>query len=116
MSALHGQLMALGVDIVPTLQRFDNNEALLIRCLKLFSADDLYDQAQTALELGNFESLENIAHSIKGTASNVGLVDLSKQWTDVMEAIRKNQLDNIDTLTYTALTTYHKTCDAINQL
>lgn len=79
MSALHGQLMAIGVDIVPTLQRFDNNEALLVRCLKLFASEDLYPQAQSALELGNFKRLENIAHSIKGTSINVGLTDLSKQ-------------------------------------
>lgn len=116
MSALHGQLMALGVDIVPTLQRFDNNEALLVRCLKLFSGDDLYEQAQSALELGNFKRLESIAHSIKGTSINVGLTEVSKQWTAVMEAIRNNQLDGIDNLTYTALTTYRKTCEAISEL
>lgn len=116
MSALHGQLMALGVDVVPTLQRFDNNDALLVRCLKLFAQDDSYQEAETALELGNFKRLEAIAHSIKGTSINVGLVDLSKQWSNVMEAVRNNKLENIDELTYTALDTYHKTCDAIQEL
>lgn len=113
MSALHAELMNVGVDIVPTLQRFDGNEALLIRCLKLFADESLEHEAADALEAGNFSRLGTIAHSIKGTSINVGLADLSEQWNNVLVAVRENRLEEVDGLAREALASFRTTREAI---
>ena len=116
MSALHSDLMAIGVDIVPTLQRFDDNEVLLVRCLKLFARDDSASAASDALEAGNFRQLESIAHSVKGTSVNVGLADLSARWDAVLQAVREERFEDVDGLTRSALEEFHATQQAINAL
>lgn len=113
MSSLHGELMNAGVDIVSTLERFDGNEALLVRCLKLFADDSLANEAAAALDAGNFSRLGTIAHSIKGTSVNVGLVDLSEQWNDVLMAVRANRLEEVDGLAREALASFRVTREAI---
>lgn len=113
MSPLHGELMNAGVDIVSTLERFDGNEELLVRCLKLFANDASANEAADALDAGNFSRLGTIAHAIKGTAVNVGLVDLSSQWSDVLVAVRENRLEDVDGLAREALASFRTTREAI---
>jgi HPt (histidine-containing phosphotransfer) domain-containing protein len=52
---------------------------------------------QEALAGGNSEQVMRSAHTIKGAAGNLGLVDVSDTAKNIEDSASKNQLDSIET-------------------
>jgi HPt (histidine-containing phosphotransfer) domain-containing protein len=59
------------------------------------SAD--FQTIQEALAGGNSEQVMRSAHTIKGAAGNLGLMDVSDTAKTIEDRASKNQLDSIDT-------------------
>ena len=51
------------------------------------------DKLQFAIEEGNAEKAANAAHSLKGAAGNLGLIDLSEIAKEIEEKARNDQLE-----------------------
>ena len=67
----------------------------LFEMMKLFletSASDL-NQCQSGIEEGNSEKVINAAHSIKGAAINLGLVEIYEVAKETERKARENHLD-----------------------
>jgi HPt (histidine-containing phosphotransfer) domain-containing protein len=53
------------------------------------------EKLNSAIDEGNGEEAANAAHSIKGAAGNLGLVDLSETAKEIEEKARNNRLEEI---------------------
>jgi histidine phosphotransfer protein HptB len=56
-----------------------------------------FQSIQEALEGGNSEQVMRSAHTIKGAAGNLGLMDVSETAKKIEDCASKNQLDSIQT-------------------
>lgn len=90
------QLATLGVDVDATLDRFGGNIDFLEKMLRLFAQGDTLDAMLKAYAEQNAEDLERTSHTIKGSAGNLGLTDLSAYASEVCEAVRGLQSAAID--------------------
>lgn len=91
-------LAAIGVDIDPTLKRLCGDVDLLVSLLQDFAAENLVAQIPDALEKQDYEAIENLAHAVKGTSGNLGLVDLSARCNDVVQAVRSGNTELLGSL------------------
>lgn len=110
------RLAALGVDVEPTLKRFYGDCDLLVEMLHEFAAEGLADQLPDALASGDLDRVERVAHAVKGTSANLGLMELSARCNDVVQAVRAQQLDNLDVLVAAAVERYRTVRDSIAAL
>ncbi len=67
-----------GVDYKDGIRRIAGNADLYTELLQLFFNDDGMTRLLSALESGDKEGAHREAHSLKGTAANLGLSSLSK--------------------------------------
>lgn len=100
------QWLALGIDVEATLARFCGNADLLDELLKAFAAENTLEQLPEAVAQRDPVAIERIAHSVKGTSSNLGFTKLSRLCDLVTQAARTHQLDDIENLADAALTCY----------
>ena len=70
------RLCALGIDVRPTLKRFYGDYDLLVDMLHEFVQEDMAEGMPAACAGGDLGELERIAHALKGTSANLGLVEL----------------------------------------
>lgn len=98
MESMMDKLVALGVDVEPTLKRFCGDEELLVEMLHEFAAENLAEELPEALARGDYHQIELTAHAVKGTSANLGLVELSARCNDAVQAVRTGELDGIDGL------------------
>lgn len=61
------------------LKRVMNNKKLYVRLLNKFKADINLEDLITAVEAGDYEKAQGLAHTVKGTAANLSLTELSTQ-------------------------------------
>ena len=78
---------AVGGDAAAVLSRLPG-EALVRRFLRKFLADPAYSELKAALTAGDIPTAFRAAHTIKGTAANLGLDDLACAASDLTEALR----------------------------
>ncbi|MCQ5128316.1 Hpt domain-containing protein [Butyricicoccus faecihominis] len=84
-------LQQAGVDVETTLHRFVGNAALLNRFVKKFAQDPTYQQLRDAVAAGDVERIETSAHTLKGTAANLGFQKLSDNSAALVSAIREQK-------------------------
>ncbi|BAK43749.1 Hpt domain-containing protein [Eggerthella sp. YY7918] len=116
MDTISEQLTALGVDIEPTLKRFYGDCDLLVEMLHEFAREDLAEQLPEALSQGDYTQIELIAHSVKGTSANLGLVELSNRCNDAVQAVRAGTFDDMDKLVNAVVEQYRTVRAGISQL
>lgn len=92
------RLADLGVDVGPTLKRFYGDADLLVDMLHEFAAENLIAGLSAACAAGDWSEAERIAHAVKGTSANLGLVELSARCNDVVQAARSGQTEGIEGL------------------
>lgn len=91
---LFAVLQQAGVDVETTLHRFCGNEALLSRFVKKFLEDITYPSLRQAMKTLDRGDIEISAHTLKGTAANLGFQRLSDCCNAVVQAVREGQGDN----------------------
>ena len=82
-----------GIELTPVLELLGGDEALFSQLLTEFIDEfgQLSDEIRQALERGDRETLRRRLHSFKGTASNLGLKQISQQAAALEMAIRTDQ-------------------------
>lgn len=88
---------AVGGDDRQVLNRLPS-EDMLRRFLHKFSKDPSHAELLSALAAQDFAAAFRAAHTLKGTAANLGLDDLSAAASELTEALRGAQLPPPDSL------------------
>jgi HPt (histidine-containing phosphotransfer) domain-containing protein len=67
------------LDFADGVKRVMNNTKLYVKFLTKFKNDTKLDDLETAIAAGDMEKARNAAHTIKGLAANLSLMELYKQ-------------------------------------
>ncbi len=80
------------------LKRFDGNLELFKEMQKMFfdSIHDAMDQLTAAVDSWDFKTILRIAHSLKSSAANVGIMRVSEQAKKIEISAQKHDKDNIN--------------------
>lgn len=105
-------LIAANVDYENGMKRFAGNEALYEKYLLKFKDDVHYEAVIAAFESGDFESLQKEAHTLKGVAGTLGLLDIYQNCADIVTALRGERTDQIPEMISLLQNAYKKTIDA----
>lgn len=91
-------LEEMGMDVDNTVKRFMGNEALYLKFLNKFQADQSVTNIQQYIAEQNTEEIFKSAHTLKGVAANLGLDPIAKYASDITELLRgKTQFSEVDT-------------------
>lgn len=104
-----------GFDVVGTMKRFLNNDALYMKCLKKFLDDESFVKLKSAYESGNCEEAFKAAHTMKGFVSNLGINRLYDAINPMVEKLRIGNLDIAEELKI-AEELYHNAYELIEKL
>lgn len=92
------------------------NEALISRFVKKFSADPSYRELLAAKEKGDIETAFRAVHTVKGVAASLGLSSLFTAASELTELLRPRK-EFPEEKYFTALEKeYRKVIDAIEKL
>ena len=86
-------LIGAGVDVDGALERFMHNEGLLERFLKKFPADPSYGALKEALARGDVDAAFRAAHTLKGVAANLSMLELQRRVSEQVECLRAGDLE-----------------------
>ena len=78
-------------DVETTKRRFMNNIGLWQRFTLKFPADPTYEELRKALEAGDEEQIVRQAHTLKGTAANLGFDTLMRAASQMVEHGRQGE-------------------------
>ena len=106
-------LIAANVDYENGKKRFAGNEALYEKYLLKFKDDVHYEAAKTAFGSGDFDTLLKEAHTLKGVAGTLGLVDIYQACADIVTALRGERTEQVPELVDLLQSAYEKTMDAL---
>ena len=81
-----------GVDCAGALERLSDNKAMYAQMLWLFFNDTSIEKLTDVLVSGDIQSAILEAHSMKGTAANLGLDALSKLAAHICQCLRDQRL------------------------
>lgn len=87
------KLIALGVNLEETLERFVDNENLYFRCLNKLLEDKNYNDMMAAIDTGDASTAFDAAHALKGVSANLGLNILYEEMKVITEVFRAGSLD-----------------------
>ena len=89
-----------GINIEVGLQRVGGNPNLLKKLLGEFCIDhgDDVSAIRTALEQGDNDTAQRLAHTIKGVAATIGADELNLKAGKLEAAIKQDELDNVNEL------------------
>jgi FOG: HPt domain len=82
--------IAKHIDLKDGLNRVRNNKALFKHMLELFAAGKDFEMLEKAIAEKNYREAENIAHTIKGTSGNLGLVRIFQLSADLVLRLRED--------------------------
>ena len=105
-------LIAANVDYENGIKRFAGNEALYEKYLLKFKEDVHYEAVIAAFETGDFDSLQKEAHTLKGVAGTLGLVDIYQSCADIVIALRSEKTEKVPEMIGLLQDAYKKTMDA----
>lgn len=91
-------LEEMGMNVDTTINRFMGNEALYLKFLNKFQADQSVANIQKYIAEQNTEEAFKSAHTLKGVAANLGLDPIAQYASDIVEIFRgKTQFSEVDT-------------------
>ena len=106
-------LLAANVDYENGIKRFAGNEALYEKYLLKFRDDVHYEAAKAAFDAGDFETLLKEAHTLKGVAGTLGLVDIYQNCADIVTVLRSEKTEQVSELVGLLQDAYEKTMTAL---
>ncbi len=87
------QLLAAGIDLNSTLERFMNNEDLYEKFLLKFLEDENFAELKENVKAKSYEKAFANAHTLKGVCANLGLDPLYSILVPMLNKIKENHYD-----------------------
>lgn len=91
--SLFDELKELGVDVDGGLKRINGNEKLYTRLLGTFVKTIKGQAVQADFDLSELDGVKEKAHAIKGTAGNMSITPVYDAYTEIMNLLRADQID-----------------------
>ena len=101
-------LLQANVDYENGKNRFAGNEALYEKYLLKFKEDPHFGGAKEAFVAGDYEKLLKEAHTLKGVAGTLGLLDIYQTTSELVTALRNNEREEIPNLFFAVEAAYEK--------
>lgn len=98
MSDLMERLTAYGADTVGAMGRFLDDQELYASCLDIFLEDPNFAKLGEALSAKQYADAFDYAHTLKGVAGNMGLTPMYEAICSLVEPLRANKYDQLDSL------------------
>ncbi len=86
------RLEEAGINVEEALNRFMNNEAMMMKFLLRFPQDKNLPALRAALEAGDTEAGYTAAHTLKGVTGNLSMTRLYAAATAVSDSLRRQDL------------------------
>lgn len=115
MTTLREAYQSVGADYEDVFHRLMDNDDMVARFAGKFLDDPSYDQLCDALATGDAETAFRAAHTLKGVAQNLGLVNVYEPATKLTELLRAGSLDGADELAASVRTQYEATVAALTE-
>lgn len=106
----------LDMNLEEALDRVVNKRELLIRLLKVYVNGEYMEHARQALEQKDYAAVETNVHSMKGSGASLGLTGMADACHQVVDAIRSNHYDQVESLFVQALEQYKNLQEVIGKL
>lgn len=87
------QLEMAGIRVDEALDRFMNNEGLMLKFLLRFPQDENFALLQQALEDRDTARAYTAAHTLKGVVGNLAMTELFEQVSRMVEDLRREDLE-----------------------
>lgn len=86
------KLTKAGVDVNKGLKRLDNNKEFYEELLVKFCEDTHFEKMVSAMNAGDAQEAFQCAHAVKGAAGNLSMTCLYTELVPLVDALRKNDL------------------------
>lgn len=96
MSFFLEQFEKYGADVQGVMDRFLDDEELLMTCLDQFADGNEFEGLQEALNIKDYDKSFEIAHALKGVSGNLGLTPLFNSICVLVEALRAKEYEHIE--------------------
>ena len=108
---------SVGGDYDLIMSRMGNKEERVVKFLNKFSADPSFENLKQALSENNAEDAFRAAHTIKGVALNLELMDLQESSGRLTDILRDGEVpDDAHEIFKQVEVDYQKATDCISQL
>ena len=91
------QLEMAGIRVDEALERFMNNEGLMLKYLLRFPQDENFAQLRQALQDRDVTRAYTAAHTLKGVVGNLAMTTLFEQVSRMVEDLRREDLEGAAT-------------------
>lgn len=105
----------MGGDMADAVRRL-GSIAAVERFLRMFAGDDTFAMLQAAMSAGDNQRAFRAAHTLKGLAANLGLVQLWQTASALTEALRDSNMQSASALYPETAAAYREACAAIGDL
>jgi len=107
-----GEKVNLPIDMKRAIEEFDNDEDFFNEVLKGFleHLNEQLDLIRTAIDTGDFETIEKQGHSIKGGAANLTAIDLSNAAFCLEKAGKEQSKDQMEDIMSRLESAYENLC------
>lgn len=112
------RLTETGIDLDTTLERFCNNENMLLSFLRQFDQEESINVMRRTHTLQDTE-FRNATHALKGLSGNLGMTRLYEITSQMMQEIRKEDAcdkELLEQLYQRAYQEYQRLCEALANL
>ncbi len=110
------RLLAASIDVDEAMERFLNNEALLMKFLRRFPADASFSRLEEAMARGDTAQAFEAAHTLKGVAGNLSLKGLFEAVCPLVESLRAGELAAAQAQLGEAAAWHRRTVEAIEAI
>ena len=108
-------LKSAGIDYDSGSQRFNGEDAVYQKFLRMFPDDPSYYRTVKAINEGDLEDAFNNAHTLKGASGNLSLSTLYDTTSFLVEELRTQKTENLNDLLAKVTESYEKTVKAIRE-
>ncbi len=115
MSTLREAYESVGADYDDVLRRLMDSDDMVARFAGKFLDDPSFGQLEEALAAGNVEPAFRAAHTLKGVAQNLGLVNVYEPASALTEVLRAGSLEGADELAVAVREQYQATVAALSE-
>ena len=110
------QLETAGINVDEALERFMNNEGLMLKFLLRFPQDENFALLKQGLEQRDTAAAYTAAHTLKGVVGNLAMGELFRMVSQVVEDLRGEDLAAAQRRMEPLEAQYLRTVEALNQL
>lgn len=102
-----------GSDYEAALSRLGSEEVMDV-IVTMFAKDDTFTALKSLIAAGNTDEAQKAAHKLKGVTSNIGFGLLASSSTEILGALRNNDIKAASAILKMTLPLYERTVAAVN--